>query len=388
MLTRIIELQDRCCGCAACAAVCPVPCISIKVDDLGFPYPIVDPGRCIGCLKCESVCPALSSDKPEEPKTVCWAKSTDKALLLRSSSGGIFGLLARWVLDEGGIVYGAAFNGSFDAVNHIRIDDSSRLDELLRSKYVQSRLTTDLYESMCQDLKAGGRVLISGTPCQIKGIRKYLDARNVSIDRLLLIEVICHGVPSPALWRRWIQFRSELVQKKVTSVNFRSKRIGWENFSVEYFFEDGTSESIPHGDDWFMRAFLNDASIRSSCFVCPAKCSSGSDMVLGDYWGIERTQPNLDRSDGVSAVLVNTERGERALEDLCFSIESGSTSFVSVAAENSALVRSVKPYAKREAFLDDVRDALDISVLMKKWSFRKGIFGRIVTKARRMILKD
>lgn len=359
----------------------------MKADDLGFPYPSVDLDRCISCLRCEAVCPALSSNEAAGMRSALWAKAVDRELLLKSSSGGVFGLLAKWVIDDGGAVYGAAFTESFDAVRHVRVDDPSCLDALMRSKYVQSSLTIDLYVSMHKDLVAGKRVLVSGTPCQIKGIKRYLESMKAPVDNLLLVEVICHGVPSPALWRRWMQLRSEMALKKITSVNFRSKRVGWENYSVEYSFEDGTVESSLHKDDWFMKAFLCDASIRSSCFVCPAKCSSGSDITLGDYWGVDRTLPDLDRSDGVSAVLANTDEGRQALDGLQPVIESGSTSFADVVAGNSALARSVRPYAKRDAFLNDVRRVSDMSDLVKKWDFQRGLFERIVAKMKKMALK-
>lgn len=387
-MTRIVGLGERCCGCAACAAICPVSCISMKADDLGFPYPSVDLDRCVSCLRCEDVCPALSSNVAAGAGHALWAKAADRELLLESSSGGVFGLLAKQVFNDGGIVYGAAFTQSFDAVRHVRVGDPSCLNELLRSKYVQSNLTIDLYRSMREDLAAGNRVLVSGTPCQIKGVKRYLELMKAPVGNLLLAEIICHGVPSPMLWRQWIRLRSEVAQKRIISVNFRSKRIDWENYSVEYSFEDGTTESSLHEDDWFMKAFLCNASIRSSCFACPAKCSSGSDVTLGDYWGVDRTLPSLDRSDGVSAVLTNTDKGQQALNDLQFVIESGPASFADIAAGNSALVRSVEPYAKRTAFLDDARRASDMSVLVKRWDFRRGALERIVAKIKKTVAKN
>ena len=217
---------NRCCGCGACAASCPVSCLIMEPDSLGFVHPI-DTGCCVSCGKCAKVCPVLTIGKEDQVISAFWAKAKDNKLRNHSSSGAVFGLLARDVLGKAGAVYGAAFSEGCRRVKHIRISSEDKLDAVLRSKYVQSSVGFDVYKGVENDLKEGRRVLFTGTACQNVGLYNYLSSEKVPMDNLLLVEIFCHGVPSPKLWSKWLDYTSYNVRAKIDGVNFRSKSTGW-----------------------------------------------------------------------------------------------------------------------------------------------------------------
>lgn len=364
----ISTVGDRCCGCGACVAVCPVTCLSLEPDACGFIRPIYESG-CIGCGRCGKVCPVLSVGATDGSMSVSWAKARDDGLRGRSSSGAVFGLLAEDVLRSGGVVYGAAFAGTCRAVRHVRVAAMDNLDAIMRSKYVQSSVGVDVYKSVERDIRDGRRVLFSGTACQIAAIRNCLGLKKAPTDSLLLIDVICHGVPSPRLWAKWLDYVSCSAGAEVDSVNFRSKSTGWSNFSVAYYVASEQVRTSTNSSDWYMKAFLQNASLRQSCLDCPAKRCCGSDITLGDFWGIQDYHPEALDDLGVSAVICNTEKGVEVFSEQLSSIQLGQSTMSEVASGNSALVHSVVPHPRRNDFLADVASDMDISDLMRKWTF-------------------
>lgn len=367
---------DRCCGCGSCAAACPVSCLTMKPDSCGFVHPRYESG-CIGCGKCAKACSVLTVGKQDRALSVTWAKAKDDGLRDRSSSGAVFGLLAKQVLDEDGAVYGAAFSGDCRAVKHVRVDSKDELDAVMRSKYVQSYVGIDVYEGVEGDLDSGKQVLFTGTACQNAGIWNYLSLKKVPMANLLLVEVICHGVPSPKLWSEWLDYVSSGVGSEVDEVNFRSKSTGWLTYSVAYFVATEKVRSKENSRDWYMRAFLQNASLRESCLNCPAKRCCGSDLTLGDFWGVQDIHPEIVDRLGVSAVICNTEKGIAALDAVCGSLEMGPSSIEEVVPGNPSLVRSVKPYIRRDEFLTDVASGMAIEDLMRKWTFEPSLKQKI-----------
>lgn len=367
---KVLDLAERCCGCGACASVCPKHCIEMIPDDFGFTYPNVDVDRCVSCGACERACTALSFQSPDVTIEALWALATDDGLRMRSSSGGLFGVFALDALRRGGSVYGAAFIDGFRAVRHVRVADESALDGIMRSKYVQSVIGPDVYSSLDADLRKGIPVLFAGTACQVRGIKGYLATRRAPIDTLVCIDVICHGVPSPELWRRWLDWKANGSE---LDVNFRNKKTGWETYSVSY----GPGMIASSGEDWYMKAFLGNASLRASCLDCPAKRSSGSDITLGDFWGVQAYHREAYDERGTSAVLINSKVGRKAFERIAGAIVYGPSSVDKVAAGNPSLVFSVVPYPKREAFLADVAKGLSIPELMQSWSFSSSFAQRL-----------
>lgn len=368
----ISTVGDRCCGCGACAAACPVSCLAMEPDSCGFVRPAYETG-CIGCGRCAKACPVLSASAKDDASEVLWAKAKDDSLRMRSSSGSVFGLLAKRVLDVGGTVYGAAFAEGCLTVSHVRVDSEDNLDTVMRSKYVQSSVGVEVYEGVEGDLRDGRKVLFSGTACQVAAMRNYLALKKVPADGLLLVEVVCHGAPSPRLWSEWLGHVSG-GSGGITEVSFRDKSTGWSNYSVRYGAQGGSDRLVNHEDDWYMKAFLRNASLRQSCLDCPAKRCCGSDVTLGDFWGIQRISPEAAADDmGVSAVICNTARGVAAIRGIAASLDVGPSAFDEVIADNPSVVRSSEPYPKRDAFLTDVDGGMPIEKLTKRWTFEPSL---------------
>lgn len=373
----------RCCGCSACMAACPVSCLEMKPDACGFIHPTYEDG-CIGCGRCAKACPVMTVGNADSSVAVYWAKAKDDDLRNRSSSGAVFGRLAQHVLEEGGSVYGAAFSRDCKSVRHIRVINHDELDSIMRSKYVQSVVGQDVYKGVEQDLKAGRRVMFAGTACQNAGIRNYLTLKKVPLQDLLLIDVICHGVPSPKLWSEWLDHVSREVGSEVDGVNFRSKSTGWLTFSVAYYAATEKVKSEVNGNDWYMRAFLRNAALRESCLSCPSKRCCGSGITLGDFWGIQDTHPEALDDLGVSAVICNTERGEEALAAIKMQLVAGPSSMDKVVSGNPSLIGSIIPYSRRKEFLSDVSADMSIDELMDKWKFEASLKQKLRSKASAM----
>lgn len=383
---RVASLGDACCGCGACAARCPKSCISMKADAWGFLRPAVDASACVGCGACDAACPVLNVLGDDGCESVLWAKAKDAGLLGRSSSGGVFGLLARDALSRGGVVAGAAWADGCRELRHVVVEDESGLDSVMRSKYVQSSVGRGVYEGVRGALREGRPALFAGTACQVAGMRSYL-GRLADSDLFIGVDVICHGVPSPALWRRWLGYVETRERGEVHGVNFRSKITGWLSYSVMYEYiteKDSASRFSANrfADDWYMRVFLKNASLRPSCLSCPFKRRCGSDVTLGDYWGVRRQHPEVPVEGGVSAVVCNTDRGASAVLRISGSIDSGTSAFEKVVAGNPALVRPVRPYSDRGAFMAAVADGIPIPDMMSRWDFEPTLKQRLVSKAK------
>lgn len=377
---QIMTLGDSCCGCGACAAKCPRQCIAMERDEAGFLRPEISEEGCIGCAACDKVCPVLSCGGHDQADSVLWAQSKETDLLSRSSSGGIFGLLATIVINQGGIVVGAAWDDQCRILRHVCVNQLKQLDSIMRSKYVQSVVSVDVYKDVQRALDLQRLVLFTGTACQIAALKSYLGDKSKS-SLLLLVDVICHGVPSPKLWQKWLHHRVEL-QGSIVDVNFRSKSTGWTSYSVVYHRDVATSEDVSDlsnlfFNDWYMQAFLQNASLRPSCFSCCFKRACGSDLTLGDYWGIQTEKLSIDSSQGVSAVIINTKRGAAASRKLLPFMNYGDGSFEEVAAGNPALVRSVEPYPDYRAFQNAIATDMPISEMIRNWSFKKSLLGRV-----------
>lgn len=383
---RILLLGEGCCGCSACSASCPVGCISMERDSLGFLRPAVDASSCLECGRCERACPAISRPHEREVCRAYWCQAKDHALLGRSSSGGVFGLLASATLDGGGVVYGAAFDDGFRTVSHRRASSREGLEALLESKYVQGAVGREVYEAVSADLGAGRRVLYSGTGCQVAGLRGYL-GRAASSELLLTVEVICHGAPSPRLWSDYVGYLEDAGGSEVTEVNFRSKSSGWTTFSFLHKCRKEKVSEVPHSRDWYMRAFLRNASLRGSCHECPVRAGSGADITLGDFWGFARQPEGVDVSRGVSAVLANSPQALRALAEIDDLSLHGECSLDEIAAHNSALVKSVAPHERATEFKADVASGVPVNELRKRWPFEDGLAARARRKATGLLRK-
>lgn len=308
-----ISEKSNCCGCTACVSICPKDCISMKSDDEGFLYPEVDVKICIDCGLCEKVCPVLHPVKKEEPSLVYAAINNNETIRLKSSSGGIFTLIAEHIIECGGVVFGVCFDKNWNVI-HDYTETKEGLAKFRGSKYVQSFIGNS-FNQVKSFLDSGRDVLFSGTPCQVVGLKNYL---RKSYSNLYTVDVVCHGVPSPDVWKKYLQEtvckRYNTNKKKlnytdyISSINFRSKEYGWKKYNMRIEFKDGTIYSMPFFDNPYMNIFLSDLSLRPSCYNCPSKiANTQSDITLADFWGVDNINPEIDDDKGCGLVLIHNK---------------------------------------------------------------------------------
>ena len=286
----MITITDKhdCCGCSACAQICPKGCITMRDDGEGFAYPEVDAAACINCGLCEKACPLLGELEERSPLDLLAAKNHNTGERTGSSSGGVSIALAKEVVGNGGVVFGAVFDDEWQ-VMHTAAETIEELGPMQGSKYVQSRIGST-YSQAAKLLKEGRRVMFTGTPCQIAGLRSYL---RRDYDKLLTVEIMCHGVPSPGVWQRYLDenFRSLDDGTRITYVNFRDKsKEGWSRYNVVIKgCKDGSLDgerelaASVYVDNPFMRGFMSDVYLRPACHRCRCKHgASGSDLINTD----------------------------------------------------------------------------------------------------------
>ncbi len=347
-MNEVTEKQ-ACVGCGVCAARCPQTCITMEADSEGFRYPQIDTTRCVDCALCRSVCPSASAAVPLAKPVSFAAYTRDEDIRLKSSSGGIFRLLAEQVLKDGGAVVGAAWDEDGRLVHRV-VRDEEALSLLYGSKYLQSDLEAVLpaVETL---LKNNQTVLFSGTPCQIAAMRAYL---KKDYETLLCQGVVCHGVPSPLVWE---QYRTSLEKRygaKATAVSFRDKRDGWKAFSLAVQFENGAEYVAQQGQDPYMQCFLKNYTLRPSCYQCRFKGTrADADLLLADFWGIAHVAPSFGDDRGVSLVIVNTDRGQALWKAVQARAEVKEVPIESALPYNTAITRSVAPVPKRARFFEE-----------------------------------
>lgn len=308
----MIRITDKakCCGCTACASACPHDAITMRPDALGFLYPVVDETKCTDCGLCEKVCSFHENyDKSLNlPEPLAYAaRHKDMREVETSRSGAAFIAISDWILNQGGVVYGAGYADHFRVV-HKRATTRKERDEFKGSKYVQSDLNT-VFRQVKKDLKDGLLVLFSGTPCQTSGLSSYIGKRLR--ENLYLVDIVCHGVPGPNLWRDYLAYLEEKQGDRICWVNFRDKQeYGWTAHHETFKFVNGGGKMS------YTFVFYKHIMFRHSCGVCPfTNTKRPSDITLADFWGWEKSVPGFNDDDkGVSLVLCNTEKGRKLFE--------------------------------------------------------------------------
>lgn len=392
----MITITDKhdCCGCSACAQKCPKSCITMRDDAEGFAYPEVDTARCIDCGLCEKVCPLLGRLEERSPLAMLAAKNRNTAERTGSSSGGIFIALAKAVINSGGVVFGAVFDNEWQ-VMHTYTESPDGLKPMMGSKYVQSRIG-DTYSKAAAFLKSGRRVMFVGTPCQIAGLRAYL---RKDCDNLLAVEILCHGVPSPGVWKRYLDedIRSRNGGTEITYVNFRDKsREGWSRYNVviKGHRADGSDSeqdltASVYVANPFMRGFMADVYLRPACHSCRCKHgASGSDLTIADHWSAVRTVPDFADDKGVSIIIVNSEKGRKALDGL--DIDTVTTNIEDELKHNGGFSSAAPERIQRSRFFQDLSSGRSFDEALNR-ALRKPtyyvVYKKITRTLRNIILR-
>ena len=350
MMNEICQ-QEKCTGCSACAETCPKDCIAMIPDGEGFFRPSVEESICVSCGLCQKVCPVNNPirDDGKEPDAFA-VRHRNAEIRKDSSSGGAFSALAMQTLAKGGAVIGAGFDKAYMVIHKVCFHESE-LDELRRSKYVQSDIHGTFREARML-LDSGKMVLFCGTPCQIGGIKAYLGKEYLN---LYTVDFICHGVPSPAAWKKYLEFREKEAGKKAKGVSFRSKTKGWQKYSLEIHFQNGRKYCGAVSEDFYLRSFIMDMDLRPSCYHCDFKqIHRQADITLADFWGIDCMDTDWNDDTGVSLVMIHSEKGWKLMNAVDVDLEVRSVSLTDALACNPSMTQSVWKPALREHFMKDL----------------------------------
>lgn len=342
--------QQDCCGCAACASVCPAQAIAMKPDVDGFLYPVINEAECVQCRLCINICAFQKVPvTADEPLATYAAVNKDQTTLRNSSSGGVFAALASLTFEKDGVVFGCAFNSDMEP-EHICIDNPADMRRLQGSKYVQSDVKNTYAEAQ-KYLQEGRRALYTGTPCQIAGLKSYLGR---DYNTLITVDLICHDVPSAAFFKGYIAWLEERSKSEVIDFKFRDKSRGWGSLGKAVYEKDGALRErfiLPFAS-YYVTYFYNGDICRESCYGC--KYAGGSrqgDFTMGDYWGIEKAHPEVETRNGVSVLLVNTEKGMALMPELSEFLSLTQSTFEQARVQNDQLRKPIAKGHRREAIL-------------------------------------
>lgn len=341
-----------CTGCSACSSICPKQCISMDRDELGFLHPSIDSKKCIECKLCSQTCPVNQTQVVKTGFPECWGVYNKNEVERKSSSsGGVFVLLADYIIRQGGTVFGACFSNDYLSVVHVGSDSMDIVHNMMRSKYVQSEIG-DCFIQTKRLLIQNKPVLFTGTPCQIAGLKSFL---KKDYPNLYTQDIICHGVPSPEIWKRYINEKVKKQKTLIDSISFRDKTMGWKNYSVEYSFLNGIKKRTYASDDLYMRCMMQNFSLRDSCFNCHFKGKvTQSDITLGDFWNIDQIESKENDDRGCSLVLLQTTKGKQLFEQIRGCCHSFPASYNSLNLEESMRFLSTPINKKRDEFLREV----------------------------------
>jgi coenzyme F420-reducing hydrogenase beta subunit len=372
----VLAEKEDCTGCLACYNACIGKCIDVICDGEGFYYPKIDVAACSKCAICENVCPII---KPENERRGTGSApdsfaviNKDADVLLDSSSGGAFTLLAEQIIRQGGVVFGARFDEKFKVI-HSYTDTLEGLADFRGSKYVQSYIGGS-YKEVKTFLQNGRAVLFSGTPCQIGALKSYLKDTDTSL--LTCVDLICYGVPSPQIWKRYYNFtvNKEFSGRKIKKIKFRDKAKEWSGnlFSIA---SDDKSLLQNNRSNFFKRVFLNRLSVRPSCFDCKYKSiSRQADISIGDFWGVEKVFPELPTNNGVSCVITHTDKGRGLFDKIKRGAIVKKSDINTLIRYNPFYADSVKRPVLRSMFMRDFQ-RYNFYIFMKKWELILNVIG-------------
>lgn len=358
--------KNRCYGCAACAQKCPQQVITMERDATGFLFPVIDQKHCVHCGLCLSVCPANVDIIQECKPTVYGGYAKNQKIRYESSSGGVFTILSESVIDMGGTVYGVAYGKSIRHIGHIPVQDKSELKRLRGSKYVQSDIGTT-YSSVQKDLRSNIPVLFSGTACQIAGLKSFLGREY---DNLLCVDVICHGVPSPLMWEKYLDSVEQKYHSEIINFEFRSKRYSWKDFGIKKQLGESKEKFEFAFENSYFRFFNSNLCLRPTCYDCKFKgIRNLSDISLGDFWNVNKIISDQDDGKGLSIILINTDHGKRffeSIKDNLILIDRDIT-YEEACKCNRAISDSMKTSPQRSEFFRDLT-SMKYDAVVKKYA--------------------
>lgn len=382
-----ISSKEDCCGCSACINICPKHCIHFKEDSEGFLYPEVDIKQCINCNLCTKVCPVIRPFKENYPRKTYACINPNNEIRMNSSSGGIFSLIAEKVIQNNGIVFGAIFDSQWQVI-HSSTKDINSLYKFRGSKYTQSFIG-DSYQKIKLLLENNTLVLFVGTPCQVSGLLHYL---NKQYHNLITVDFSCHGVASPKVWKLYLHefcSRHHIEFQNVQSINFRAKIYNWEKYCFQIIYSNlktNKTETLHeiHNENVFMKGFLSNLYLRPSCYKCPVKNGkSQSDITIADYWGIQNILPEMNDEQGVSLVLINTEKG-KSFFPITQTIFKESN-YENAIQYNEGLKCSASIPDNRNRFFTNINNSKSIISLIQKL-YRPNIYKRILQRIIKLLI--
>ncbi len=347
----MVKLQKNCCGCSACAAVCPRECITMQRDGHGFYRPVINTSLCTDCGLCKSICPQISSVADSEKQIDAYgAIAKDTAVKMASSSGGVFTLLSSRVIEKGGVVFGAAFDENLNVV-HTEAANIEELGLFRGSKYVQSCID-DCFVKAKAYLESNRWVYFSGTPCQIAGLKAFLKKDYAT---LITQDLICHSTPSPLVWEEYLRFREKEAGGKAIKASFRYKEKDLYGYKLRIEFDNGKFH-IKDGSDPYMMAFINGLSSQTACFDCRFKgLNRQSDVTLADFWGVEDLFPNIDKQGGVSLIFLHTEKGKALFNSIADQTITFKVDPLLAVKKNAMALKSPEPHKAGKKFLKSIK---------------------------------
>ena len=349
----MIEKKDNCTGCMACIDACPTKCIKPIEDEKGFLYPEVQIEKCIHCKKCDTVCPIQKQNEILIEKALFYAaRNKDIEIQRSSSSGGVFTAFAESIIENKGYVFGGGWKNN--SVSPIEIKNKTELESVRRSKYVQSNCV-GIYKKIEEKLKQGNEVLFTGTPCQVNALSRYI---NPSLKKnLYLIELVCHGVPSPNVWKKYIQLLNRKFNKQNKAIKFiqfkykDGKKYYWNHPGFRIVWDDDTEYVDFSNNTWYENGYLGNLFVRPSCYNCHFKqLATKADITIGDFWGCEKLYPDFFDKNGVSVIAVNSLKGKQMFNNV-----QNNLYFIQISKEdaikyNQRFIRSTKPSVKSKKF--------------------------------------
>lgn len=349
----MIEITDKskCCGCTACKSICPKQAIIMKQDEEGFLYPIIDKTKCVNCGLCDKVCPIKNAKEEKKEQHAYIFQNTNDEIRRESTSGGAFTAIAEYIIKNNGIVYGAIFDENYKVI-HTGIDKIEELYKFRNSKYVQSEIG-NCYSEVKQNLNNDRIVCFSGTSCQIEGLKNYL---GKDYEKLLLVDVVCRAVPSPLIWKKYLNLRQK-EYKNISKIMFRDKYYGYKYSNLSIYNKDNDKKQEYHkgvDSDPYLRAFFSNICDRPSCYDCKfKKLHRESDITIWDCFDVEKYNKEFDDDKGTNRILTHTKKGDNIIKKLTktnkveeIDVEKATKGFL-------AIFQPVKKNERREQFFKD-----------------------------------